>query len=95
MSRGDSCARRLLLIVFVLFAFVCTQSASLNAEHETHHASEHCCALCHLGPAPILPASPSAIAAPAFSPIWLPLPDLVWAPQPLLAASSASRAPPA
>jgi hypothetical protein len=88
-------ARRLALIVFVLCATVYAQSASLNAEQETHHASDHCCGLCHLGPTPILPATANAIAAPVFSQVWLAVTAVVSTPHQVLDSSAASRAPPA
>ena len=48
----------------LLVQTVCAQSASYADEHETHHAGEHCCRLCHIGPAPIAPAVFVAVAAP-------------------------------
>jgi len=95
MSLGGISARRFLLIVLILCATVCAQSASLNAEQETHHASDHCCPLCHLGPAPILPAAISAVAAPIFSAVWLAFSVIVHPPGEVLVSSFSSRAPPA
>src|SRR5215469_16310046 len=63
-------ARRILLVALVLCATVCAQSATLTEEQETHHGSDHCCGLCHLGPAPVLSSAVSAIVAPVFSRVW-------------------------
>jgi len=95
MAFAGSSARRLLLIVLVLCATVCAQAASINAEQETHHATDHCCALCHLGPAPVLPAAVSTFVAPVFSPVWLAVSTVVATPHEALVTSSPSRAPPA
>jgi len=95
MSHAGISARRLMLILFVLYVTVCTQSTSLGAEQETHHASDHCCVLCHLGPAPILPAVANAIVAPVFSPVWLAVAVAVRTLHEVLVGSTASRAPPA
>ena len=95
MSQAGSCARRFLLIVLVLCATICAQSASLTAEQETHQGSDHCCGLCHLGPAPILPATASAVTAPVFSPVSITVSVVIGAPHDTLVTSSASRAPPA
>ena len=95
MSQAGFFARRFLLIVLVLCATIGAQSASLTAEQETHHASDHCCGLCHLGPAPILPATASAVTAPVFSPVCITVSVVIGAPHHVLVRSSASRAPPA
>ena len=95
MSQAGSCARRFLLIVLVLCATIRAQSASLTAERETHQGSDHCCGLCHLGPAPILPATASAVTAPVFSPVSITVSVVIGAPHDVLVTSSASRAPPA
>jgi hypothetical protein len=88
-------ARRILLVAMVLCATVCAQSAALSEEQETHHGSDHCCGLCHLGPAPVLPAATSAVAAPVFARIWLAAYVLLRPPHEVLVASAGSRAPPA
>jgi hypothetical protein len=95
MALAVTSARRLLMIAFALCALLCAQSASISAEQETHHASEHCCALCHLGPAPLLPAAITAVAAPVFSAVWLAASAPVSRPHELLATPADSRAPPA
>ena len=95
MSQAGSFARRFLLIVLVLCATICAQSASITAEQETHQGSDHCCGLCHLGPAPVLPATASAVTAPVFSPVSITVSVVIGAPHDVLVTSSASRAPPA
>ena len=86
---------RLWLIVLVLGATVYAQAESFGAEGESHHASQHCCGLCPIGPAPVLPAAATAIVAPVFSPVWLAANILVLAPRQALVRSASSRAPPA
>ena len=95
MASEASSARRLLLVLFVLCATVCAQSASLVAEQETHHDPGHCCRLCHAGPAPILPVNTSPIIAPIFSPVLFAVSRPVSAPHEALVTAAASRAPPA
>jgi hypothetical protein len=95
MSHAGASVRRLLLIVLVLSATLCAQSAALTEEQESHDGSDHCCGLCHLGPAPVLPAAASATIAPVFSPVWIAASILVRLPHEVLVASTASRAPPA
>jgi hypothetical protein len=95
MSHAGASVRRLLLIALVLSATLCAQSAALTEEQESHHGSDHCCGLCHMGPAPVLPAVARVIVAPVFSPVWIAASVLVHAPHEVLVASAASRAPPA
>jgi hypothetical protein len=95
MPLAGTHARRILLIAFALCAMVCVQAASIAAEQETHHASDHCCGLCHLGPAPVLPAAASTLVAPVFSPVWLATSAIALTPREVMASSSGSRAPPA
>ena len=86
--------RRLFLTVLVVFATLSAQAASLTAEPETHHVSDHCCGLCHLGPIPILPSTVTGVAAPHFAPVWLADSGAAGAPRQVLVTSAASRAPP-
>jgi uncharacterized membrane protein len=88
-------ARRLLLTLFVLCVTLISQSASFAAEQETHHSSEHCCGLCHIGPLPILPAAAATVVAPVFSPVWVTAAETSADPREVLTTSAASRAPPA
>jgi len=95
MSRDSKSVRRFLLILLMLCATLSAQAASYAAEQETHHASDHCCRLCHLGPAPILPSAAVAMVAPVDAPVWLQPVETVRAPHTRLIASAGSRAPPA
>src|SRR6516225_4058488 len=61
VSRARASMRRILLVALVLCATICAQSAALTEEQETHQGSDHCCGLCHLGPAPVLPSAVSAM----------------------------------
>jgi hypothetical protein len=71
------------------------QSLALASQEESHHAPDHCCLLCHVGPLPFLQTSVTASVTPIFSIAWLaPTPDCQAAHQVLLSPSS-SRGPPA
>jgi hypothetical protein len=94
MPRRDS-VRRFLLVLFVLCATLTTQSASYVDEHETHHAGQHCCHLCHGGPAPIVSAAVVSVAAPVHVRLWLRPCEGVRAQGCILVSSTGSRAPPA
>ncbi len=63
--------RKALFIVLLLCVTGVAQFASLVGEPETHHASDHCCLLCHVGPLQFLEASASAAVAPVFEVVWL------------------------
>ena len=94
MRFEGSSVRRGLLILVVLCAALIAQAASFAAEQETHHASQHCCRLCHIGPLPILPAAATTVVAPVYSSVWLTPPAITGTPREVLASTSASRAPP-
>lgn len=71
------------------------QSRALASQDESHHAPDHCCVLCHVGPLPFLQTTATAAAMPVFLAAWLtPTPDFERAHQALLSTSS-SRGPPA
>jgi hypothetical protein len=71
------------------------QSFALASQQESHHASDHCCLLCHVGPLPFLQVTVAAAVTPVFRVAWLaPTPEFETAYQVLLSASS-SRGPPA
>jgi len=71
------------------------QSLALDSQEESHHAPDHCCLLCHVGPLPFLQTTPTATVTPVFLVVWLaPTPDFEPAPTALLFATS-SRGPPA
>jgi len=82
------------LIVFLLCATVCAQSAALAGEHTPHHATDHCCLLCHIGVLPFLQAHVQVSIAPAAPVEWLAgTPDLGRMRDALLVSRS-TRAPP-
>jgi hypothetical protein len=87
--------RRFLLVLFILCATLGAQSASYADEQETHHAGQHCCRLCHIGPAPIVPAAVVSVAAPVQLPLWLKPCKGIGAAASILVVSTGSRAPPA
>ena len=95
MSSEGHFRGKILLIVLLLCATLGAQTNSLASEQETHHGSDHCCGLCHLGPIPILPSAAVAIVAPVSSAVWLAPSSAPGAPREVLLASAASRAPPA
>jgi len=71
------------------------QSFALASQDESHHAPDHCCLLCHVGPLPFLQTTVSATVTPVFRIAWLaPNPNFEPAHQGPLAPSS-SRGPPA
>ena len=87
--------RRALLIVLLLCVTGAAQFAALVSERETHHASDHCCLLCHAGPLQFLQVSASTGLAPVFEVVWLtPTIEAAVARDVQLPASPA-RAPPA
>jgi len=81
-----------------VLALVCLtllgQSFALASQEESHHAPDHCCLLCHLGPLPFLQTTVTAKVTPVFLVVWLaPAPDSEPdRPAPLFAVSS--RGPP-
>ena len=87
--------RKALLIVLLLCVTGVAQYAALVSERETHHASDHCCLLCHAGPLQFLEVSASTGLAPVFEVVWLtPATEVATADDVQLPASPA-RAPPA
>jgi hypothetical protein len=87
--------RKALFIVLLLCVTSAAQIAALASEQETHHGSDHCCRLCHIGPIPILPAAAAAVIAPIFSAVWVAPSSGPGAPREVLLPSAPSRAPPA
>jgi hypothetical protein len=84
-----------LLIVLLLCVMGGAQFGALVSERETHHASDHCCLRCHIGPLQFLEVGASAALAPVFEVVWLtPAAEVVTAHEGQLPASPA-RAPPA
>ena len=85
---------RTLLILLLVCLTLCGQSLALASQEESHHAPDHCCLLCHVGPLPFLQTTVTATVTPVFLVAWLaPAPDFEPVRQaPLLATSS--RGPP-
>ena len=86
--------RKALFIVLLLCVTGMAQFAALVGEPESHHSSDHCCLLCHMGPLHFLEASAAAGQAPVFAVVWLtPAAEVAKAHDAQLCASPA-RAPP-
>jgi hypothetical protein len=87
--------RKALFIVLLLCVTGVAQFAALVGEPESHHTSDHCCLLCHMGPLHFLEASVSVGPAPVFAVVWLtPAADVAMVHEVQLPFSPA-RAPPA
>jgi hypothetical protein len=95
MTRKIHCDRRLLVVLLLLCVMVAAQSSTLAAQSIEHHATEHCCLLCHVGVLPFLQTSVSAVIAPLFHVVWLAPPANFDAPSDVRVIPSSSRAPPA
>ena len=94
MHRHINGNRRLWIVLLLLCVTVLAQSSALSAQSESHHAQDHCCLLCHVGPLPFLQTSVSATLAPVFQVVWLAPPARVEATADVLVVPRASRAPP-
>lgn len=95
MEREVHHNRRALLVACLLCLMFYAQSAALLAAIEPHHATGHCCLLCHVGSLPFLEiATPASIAPIAVVERLIPIPDFQASHDVLLSANS-SRAPPA
>jgi hypothetical protein len=82
------------LILLLVCLTLAGQSLALNHEQETHHAQDHCCLLCHVGPLPFLQTTVAASIAPIFLVIWL-APALHTQRHPhLMLSAISSRGPP-
>ena len=55
---------RILLVVLLIFGVLQAQTSSFSADNLHHHPSEHCCALCHAGPMPLVRPAPAVATAP-------------------------------
>jgi uncharacterized membrane protein len=95
MSSEGHFRGKLLLVVCLLCATLGAQTNSLASQQETHHGSDHCCRLCHIGPIPILPSAAVAVIAPIFSAVWVAPSSGHGAPREVLLPAAPSRAPPA
>jgi len=47
------------------------QSLAFASQEESHHAPDHCCALCQVGPLPFLQTTVTATVTPVFTVAWL------------------------
>jgi hypothetical protein len=63
-------SRRRLFVLLLLAITLFAQSAALISEHQQHHATEHCCLLCHVS-LPFLQATAPLTIAPLTSVQWL------------------------
>ena len=86
--------RKALLIVLLLCVTGIAQLAALVGEPESHHSSDHCCLLCHMGPLHFLEASPAAGQAPVFAVVWLATSARVATALNVQRCASPARAPP-
>jgi len=86
---------RVLLVVALLCTVVCAQAASLISEQFHQHSSQHCCALCHIGPLPFLQPASATYQAPVLATEWFPWSVELDTPHEVLLPSGYSRGPPA
>jgi hypothetical protein len=82
-----------MLILLLMCAVVCAQTALLCSKHSHQHSAQHCCGLCYAGPMPLLPATVSTGFVPFVALAWI-----FWAcdlntPHDVRLAASDSRAP--
>jgi hypothetical protein len=82
------------LVLLLLYAVVCAQTATLSAEH-SHNSSQHCCGLCHVGPLPFLQPVVASALAPGIASTWLVSASYLDSPHEVLLTTGSSRAPPA
>ena len=95
MARDRQLSGRALLALLLVCVTLLGQSFAMASQEESHHAPDHCCLLCHVGPLPFLQATVTAAVTPVFLVAWLaPTPDFEPAHAAILFASS-SRGPPA
>ena len=84
-----------LFVVLLLCVTCLVQFGALLGERESHHSSDHCCLLCHVGPLQFLETSQTPVVAPVFEVVWL-TPDLEAAQaHDVQLPASPARAPPA
>jgi hypothetical protein len=94
LGRNRRLSGRALLVLLLVCLTLLGQSLALASQEESHHAPDHCCLLCHVGPLPFLQTTVTAAMAAVFLAIWLaPTLDCERAHQVLLSAIS-SRGPP-
>jgi hypothetical protein len=86
--------RRQLITLLLLAVTLFAQSASLASENHAHHATEHCCLLCHVCQ-PFLQADAPAAIAPLVYVQWIaPDPSFEFF-RDVFRAAASSRGPPA
>ena len=85
----------LVLVLLLLSAVICAQATSLLSEQLHQHSSQHCCALCHVGPLPFLQPAVAAYIAPVLAAAWFERSHKLDAPHDVLLTAGYSRAPPA
>jgi hypothetical protein len=82
------------LVLLLLYAVVCAQTAPLSAEHCHQNPSHHCCGLCHVGPLPFLQPVLAVALAPIIALAWLASASDLDSPHQVLLSAGSSRAPP-
>jgi len=82
-------------VALLLCATVAAQAEALAGMYGVHHATEHCCVVCHMGPLPFLRAPTTASIAPVLHVVWLEFNPHRLSSGEILPVASASRAPPA
>lgn len=93
-ARNGQLFRRILPVLLLVCLTLLGQALALASQEESHHAPDHCCLLCHVGPLPFVQSIVTATVTPVFLVAWLaPAPDFELAHFALLFASS-SRGPP-
>jgi len=95
VARGGQLDGRTPLILLLVCLTLLGQCFTLASQEEAHHATDHCCLLCHVGPLPFLQTTAAATVTPVFLVAWLaPDPDFEPVHSPVLFATS-TRGPPA
>jgi hypothetical protein len=84
---------RRLFIFLLLAVMLFAQSAALISENRPHHATEHCCLLCHVS-LPFLQTSAPATVAPLTGLKWLASAPHVESFYDVFLATTSSRGPP-
>jgi hypothetical protein len=93
ITRTHSASRRRLFVLLLLAVMLFAQSAALISENRPHHATEHCCLLCHGSP-PFLQAVAPVTVAPLTSVAWLAVAAHVESFREVFLSTSSSRGPP-
>jgi hypothetical protein len=88
-------AAGMFLVLLLLSALICAQATSLLSEQLHQHSSQHCCALCHIGPLPFLQPAVAAYIAPVLAAAWFERSHQLDTPHDIMLTAGYSRAPPA